>query len=73
LRRDLRFRRSVGRLKGGEGIAFGERRPHSRDLELRRNEVALEVAQFGAADRRVELDQYFAGLDGLPIPDSAHP
>src|SRR5215472_477192 len=56
-------------MKGGERVAVGERGAQPRGIELRRNEIALQMAQFGIAYRRVELDQHVPRLDGLTIPD----
>jgi len=69
LGRQQPHRRAVGRIKGGERIAIGERRVQSRDVELCGDEVALQMAQFGVVDCRVELDQHVACLDRLPVAD----
>jgi len=69
LGRQQPHRRAVGRIKGGERIAIGERRVQSRDVELCGDEVALQMAQFGVVDCGVELDQHVACLDRLPVAD----
>jgi hypothetical protein len=62
-------RRAVGRIKGGERIVIGERRVQSRNIKRCGDEIALQMAQLGVADRRVELDQHVACLDRLPVAD----
>ena len=48
--------RVLRRMKGGQRVALGECRVQPRDVELRRNEIAFKMPQFGVADRRIELD-----------------
>jgi hypothetical protein len=62
-------RRDVGRIKGGERIAVGERRTEPRHIEPCRDEFALQMAQLGVIDCRVELDQHIARFDPLAVTD----
>ena len=63
-------RREVGRRI----VPAGECRPQPRDVELLGEEVVVQVIAFRRVYGRIELDQYIAGFDHLPVlrPNGAH-
>src|SRR5260370_2421030 len=75
LHRNEHWARTVRRMEIGERLRpVEERRAQPRDVEPRRDEVALDVIAFRLADRRVELDEQVALFDALPVAhvDRAH-
>ena len=64
-----------GRREVGHRIVpAGERRPQPRDVEMLGEEVVVQVIAFCSVNGRIELNQYVAGLDRLPVlhPNGAH-
>ena len=67
--------RAFGRLKYRLRIGFvAERRPQSRNVQLRSNKIASDVLLFGCGHCRIELNQNVTRLDALAIAhvDGAH-
>jgi hypothetical protein len=57
----------LGRLKRRQRVVvLDQSRMQPRDIELLGDEIALQMAQLGIADRRIELDQHLVRLTVWP-------